>query len=630
VQRRRWRRRRRLLLAATAALAGALGIVIHATGLLHRSELSTIDARYRIRGSDPQLVKDFVIVGVDDRTFTSFFYYARSHPGFDALWPFPRRDHARVIDDLIRAGAREIAFDITFATPTDSADDDALYEAVGRAGHMVLAATEIGPHGSTSVLGGNASLAAARARAGSANIVYDSDGVIRRMRFEQGGLDTFPVAVAQNAGGRGITARLFGGAARLVPIDFAGPPHTVPEIPYSSVYFDRFRPSQVRGKIVIVGDIATAQQDLHPTPTTTNGAKGTGSAMSGAEIQANMAATILAHLPLRDAPGWVNVLAILALAGLPALFGLRGWMLRLPLVAVAAAGLYAVAVQLAFDGGWIVAFVDPLAGLALGLLGTLAVITLSEAFERQYARTLFARFVPPGVVDEVLARADDDLRLGGVQRVATIMFSDLRGFTSYAETLPAERVIEVINYYLNEMTEAILAAGGTLIDYMGDGIMAAFGVPLEQEDHADRALRAAREMADVRLPRFNRWLRETGASEDFRMGIGLNSGPVMAGNVGARERVGYTAIGDTTNTAARLEGMTKGGMYTVFISAATRELLREGRDDLEFVGEFEVRGRLARIAIYSPAESAGPAGPAGPTESPTPEPNSQAGGSSSA
>ncbi len=617
MQRRRWRRRRRLLLGVVAVVTAAAGSAIHATGLLHRSELSTIDARFRIRGPEPSLVRDFVIVGVDSPTFSSFLHEAITHPGFSDSWPFPRRYHARVIDNLIRAGAREIAFDITFDHPTDTADDFAVYDAVRRAGHVVLAAINIGAHGSTSVLGGNASLAAVGARAGSANVTVDSDGEVRRMTYEQGGLDTFAVAVAQNAGAPRITPQLFGGPSNLVPIDFAGPPGTVHEIPYSEVYFDRFNAAAVRGKIVIVGNITTAQQDRHATPTTTSGARGTGSLMSGSELQANMAATVLARLPLRDAPGWLNVLMIVVLAIVAPLLGLRGWMLRLLVAVVAAAALYAVACQLAFNSGRIVAFVDPLAALALSLLGTLAVVTLSEAFERQYARTVFARFVPPGVVDEVLARTDDDLRLGGVQRVATVMFSDLRGFTSFAETLPAERVIEVINFYLNEMTEAILGAGGTLIDYMGDGIMAAFGVPLEQDDHADRALRAAREMVDVRLPRFNRWLQEGGEDETFQMGIGLNSGPVMAGNVGARERVGYTAIGDTTNTAARLEGMTKGSAYTLFISGATRELLRRPPDDLELVGEFEVRGRLARIAIYSLADPA------------TPEPNSQPGASSS-
>ena len=120
------------------------------------------------------------------------------------------------------------------------------------------------------------------------------------------------------------------------------------------------------------------------------------------------------------------------------------------------------------------------------------------------------------------------------------------------------------------MSEAILDHGGTLVAYMGDGIMAVFGAPLEQDDHADRALAAAREMLDAPASGFNAWLREEGLHEGFRMGIGLNSGPVMSGNVGSERRLEYTALGDTTNTAARLEGMTKGTPYQLYVADSTR------------------------------------------------------------
>ena len=129
---------------------------------------------------------------------------------------------------------------------------------------------------------------------------------------------------------------------------------------------------------------------------------------------------------------------------------------------------------------------------------------VTTAFERERVRDMFSRFVPENVVDEVLARTDEELRLGGVQRDGTVMFSDLRGFTSFAEALPPEQVIDVLNHYLSEMSDAILDHGGTLVAYMGDGIMAVFGAPIEQDDHADRALAAAREMLGERLPRVQR------------------------------------------------------------------------------------------------------------------------------
>ena len=160
-------------------------------------------------------------------------------------------------------------------------------------------------------------------------------------------------------------------------------------------------------------------------------------------------------------------------------------------------------------------------------------------------------------------------------------------------------MIEVVNYYLNEMTEAILAAGGTLIAYMGDGIMAVFGAPLDQDDHADRAVVAAQEMLGARLDHFNAWLGEQGFDHRFAMGVGLNSGPVMAGNVGSEQRIEYTAIGDTTNTASRLEGMTKNSGTMLFISATTHERMRTAPEGLALFGEVEIRGRESKLGIWT-------------------------------
>ena len=188
---------------------------------------------------------------------------------------------------------------------------------------------------------------------------------------------------------------------------------------------------------------------------------------------------------------------------------------------------------------------------------------------------MFARFVPDAVVDQVLTRATEegDPRLGGERMDATVLFSDLRGFTSFAEARDPEQVIDVLNRYLTAMSDAILDHDGTLVAYMGDGIMAVFGAPVASTDHADRALAAARAMLE-RLEEFNAWIRERGHGDGFKMGIGLHSGPVMSGNVGSARRLEYAAIGDTTNTAARLEGMTKGTPYQLFVGEPTRDRLR--------------------------------------------------------
>jgi adenylate cyclase len=600
MRRRAWQRRKRLLLVVVTAATIGLGALAYATGLLYPLESHSINARFSIRGSRPALVKDFIVVGVDENSFDYF-----NKRGMAANWPFERRYHAVVINHLLAAGAKLIAFDIQFTQQTDPTDDDALIEALGRARPTVLATEAVAKNGTTGVLGGPSVEQEYGVHVGDSTVIPDSQGVIRDVQYSYQGLDTFPVVIASLYGGHAIGSSEFGGADGRAVIDYPGPPGTVPYLSYSSVYSGQFRHSAVRGKIVIVGAAAPALQDVHTTPTSG------GELMIGPEVQADSAATALAGVPLRNAPGWLNLLLIIFFAAATPLLSLRLRLSLTMLASVLLAGLYTIATQLAFDNGTILSYTYPLMAMVLAIIATLSVVLLGEAFERQHARDIFARFVPPGVVDEVLARTDDDFRLGGVEKDCTVLFSDLRGFTSFSETQPAKKVIEVINFYLNEMTEAILAAGGTLISYMGDGIMAVFGAPMDQSDHADRALVAAREMMGPRLERFNGWLRQQGYDAGFRMGIGLNSGTVMAGNVGAEARVEYTAIGDTTNTASRLEGLTKGTPHMLFISDTTRERLHETPEDLVFVDHFEIRGRVAKMAVYSLPDPEG--GFSGPT-----------------
>jgi class 3 adenylate cyclase len=218
--------------------------------------------------------------------------------------------------------------------------------------------------------------------------------------------------------------------------------------------------------------------------------------------------------------------------------------------------------------------------------------------ERDRVRDVFARFLPETVVDDALARSGGELRLGGERMVGTVMFTDLRSFTSFAESTPAERVIDVLNRYLGDMGGAVLDHGGTLVDYMGDGIMAAFGAPIPADDHAERAVAAAREMIRERLPELNRWLAAEGLCDGFAMGIGLNTGPVMSGNVGSERRLEYTVIGDTVNTASRIEALTKEAPYRVLVADETRAALGSQPDDLVYVDEFEIRGRQSRIKLW--------------------------------
>jgi adenylate cyclase len=214
--------------------------------------------------------------------------------------------------------------------------------------------------------------------------------------------------------------------------------------------------------------------------------------------------------------------------------------------------------------------------------------------EQERVRGVFSRFVPEHVVSDVLARTDGDLRLGGSREVGTVMFTDIRGFTAFTEASEPQRVIDLLNEYFGEMIDAIFEHDGTLVGYRGDGLLAVFGAPIALEDHADRALAAARDMLDVRLPRFN-----TEQGLGFRMGIGLNSGPFMSGNVGSARRLEYTVHGDTVNTAARIEGMTKDAGRSILLAASTCEALTDRPEDLDFVGDFAVRGRRSAISLWT-------------------------------
>ena len=598
----RGRQRLRVLLFAAVAVIGAgLGVLGYGTNALRSLELNTVDTRFSIRG-DREPRPDLVVVGVDSKTFQNLRGVAR--------WPFTHDFHARLVDRLRRDGAKVIGLDIQFAEPSNTDQQSiALLDAIDRAGNVVESTTEVDELGN-----GNAFtyIGIPRRIENSeepraitdfvekdldvvvANGLYPNDpaGVIRRMPYDLDTLRSFPIAVAEKARGRPIDPDSLGGDTAW--IDYYGGPGTIEHVSYSDVLQGKTEPGEFRDKIVIVGATIPVLQDLHPTSTS-----GEGEVMAGPEIHAHAVGTALAGFGLSESPAPLDVGLIVLLGLVAPVVSLRLSGVRSLALALVVGGLYAVATQVAFNSGMVLSLVYPLGALALGAVGALAVHYVTEAFERERTRDLFARFVPESVVGEALEQADG-LRLGGVGRDATVMFSDLRGFTSFAESLEPDQVITILNRYLTAMVDdAISPRGGTLVDYMGDGIMAVFGAPIEMDDHADRALAAARDKL-AELERFNEWLREEyGFEKSFRMGIGLNTGRVMSGNVGSERRLAYTAIGDTTNTAARLEAMTKGTPHMIFMSDATRAALSEDPVDLVYVDEFEVRGRQEKVKLWS-------------------------------
>ncbi|HEY8193028.1 MAG TPA: adenylate/guanylate cyclase domain-containing protein [Gaiellaceae bacterium] len=571
----RWRLRILLFLAVGLGSTG-LWLVAYGTAIFRDLDLDTVDARFSLRGEKAQPT-DLAVIGIDDVTFSDLDRY-----------PLPRRFHARAMERLKADGAKLIAYDIQFSEPSDPENDNAFMDAARAAGNVVFSTTEVDARGNGAFLGEQEGLEYARTRVGNGNYRTDPGGVIRRLAYRIDDLKSFAVVAAERLTRHPVAP--FGDDASW--IDYFGPPKTVPTYSFSDVYRGKFEPGTFRGKIVVVGASAPSLQDLHPTSYGDD-------EMSGAEIQANAIATVLDKLPLKSAPGWMNIMLILVLGMLVPVASLKLALRGTLIVSLVAAALLLVCTQLAFLTGWINTFVYPAGALAMSSVGAIGAHYLLAAFERERVRDIFARFVPAAVVDDVLKRTDGDLRLGGVTIEATVMFTDLRGFTSVSEALPAAEVIQIVNHYLEEMTKSIHEHGGTLVSYEGDGIMAVFGAPIEQPDHADRSIATARDMLEVRLPRFNAWLQERQIASGFYMGIGLNSGDVVSGNVGSENRLEYTAIGDTTNTAARLQGMTKGTPHSVFISDTTRLLLQEEVGDLVFVDEMEVRGRQAKVKLWS-------------------------------
>ncbi len=572
--------RRGLIFLGIGALSAAIALACYATGTLKSSEYDSMDARFQVRGEqDPP--DDIVVIGIDEQTFTRL----------QVSFPFRRSLHARAIDALHQAGVAQIAYDIQFTEPSppgEEKEDFILFNAVGRADHVVLATTEVDKQGRTAVLGGDENLAQVGARAGYSAFANEG-GIFRRIELAPDQLDSFAVAAVEARTGEEVTEEDIPNSRTW--IDFRGGPGTYPLISFADVVQRKFDPAAVQGKTVVIGATASNAQDVHPQPFGDE-------LISGPEIQANAIHTVAEGAPLESAPAAIDVILIVGLAFAAALLNMALPPLRAAAIVLGIAAAYAVIAQLAFNGGRILPIVYPFLGLAISSVGSLGAQYIYVAFDRQRARDTFARFVPEPVVGELLERTDGN-PLGGTEEDVTIMFTDIRGFTTFSESRTPEDVVRILNDYLGGMTEAVLDNGGTLSAYLGDGIMATFGAPIPQDDHAERALACAREMLGSRLTEFNeKMAKEEGWTEPFKIGIGLNSGPVMVGMVGSERRLDYTVIGDVVNTCSRLEGMTKGTPYALFIAESTRERLSRSADDLEFVEEMPVRGRAEGLRVY--------------------------------
>jgi CHASE2 domain-containing sensor protein len=339
---------RGMALAATVAVL--FGSLAYATHLWERVEGDSVDLRFSLRGHQP--TGEVAVVAIDDVTFAEL----------RQQWPFPRSLHARAIDRLRALGAKKIVYDVQFTEPTTAREDLALYHAIRRARGVILATTEVDERGRTNVLGGDANVARAHARAAASNLPSDRGGVIRRFTYSVSGLQTMAVVAASELDRPLSRADLRGGGAW---IDYRGPPRTIPTVSFGRLLRGDADPRLLREKVVVVGASAPTLQDVHPTPTSGK------HPMSGPEIQANAVWTALHGLPLRSAPWWLDLLAIWLLGLAAPLAGIWMRALRTAAVALLALLAYAVLAWQAFDSGLILTATYPMASLLLGTVGTI-------------------------------------------------------------------------------------------------------------------------------------------------------------------------------------------------------------------------------------------------------------------
>jgi adenylate cyclase len=384
-----------------------------------------------------------------------------------------------------------------------------------------------------------------------------------------------------------------------VPIRYAGPSGTIPTLSMLTLLapdaLDKPEVKALRGKVAIIAANNAGTSDRHFTPYS-RGAHA--DQMAGGEIHANIVETILSGRFPRALPAWAEI------AYVGGLLAVAGWFF-LNLGAAASAGLgvaLLVAVvppgYFAFQHDWILPVAELQTGLATAFLMTIGLRLTGEERARSRMRQVFGRYVSDEVVNVLLAE-DRKPDLAGETKVVTVLFSDIRGFTTISEKLSAHEVVEMLNAYFTRVCEPILAQGGTVDKYIGDAVMAVFGSPVTYPDHARRAVRAALGMAKE-AEGFKQWMRERFPDKgiaEFGIGVGLFTGEAVIGDIGTPKRKEFTAIGDTVNAASRLEGVTKELKCVVAASESTVKAAGEGVRTGK-VETLQVKGRSEPIRVY--------------------------------
>jgi adenylate cyclase len=585
----------------------AIAIAEHYAGILDPLEHGLSDSFVRLHARGVQPDPDIVLVDIDDASLARMGELADR-------WPWPRSVHGEVAAGIAAQGAKAIVFDVLFAEPDRSRPEhDALFnDLLQPLRNVYFPTARLDPGGdgagtllremapALGMLETRAAQAHARVslllplalrpenwRLGLINLLPDADGVARRYYLYVPAygwkIPSLPARVAVDLGYPLPQAQAL--LLQWSSMDRK-------RVSFVELYEDFNRekrqrpPDEFKDKIVIIGTAATGLHDLRVTPMS--------EFHPGADILATAIDNLKNRTYMREAPRWLPLLVtLLALSLVFAAFR-RGYN-TLAIGAGIAAGcaLLLVLSYVAITAGTLLPLLTPLL-LSVGMFGgSTLYTTLHERRERLKAVHFFSRFVNPHVVRDLLERGGIPER--GQSREITVLFSDIRGFTTLSETRKPEEVVELLNRYFGRQVEVIFRHGGCLDKFIGDAIMAFWGAPLDDADHAKHAVMAALEMSD-NLEVFKRELGAAGKA--FDVGIGLNSGPAVLGIIGSENKREYTAIGDTVNLGSRIEGLTK-GVARILIS---EETMRRCGDAFDYVdhGRHAVKGRERPVRLFEP------------------------------
>lgn len=605
----------RILLAACVFL-----LVLVETGWLHwlqPIENRVGDAMLRWHAATLRADPDIVVIDINNASMERMQAVAGN-------WPWPRAVHAELIEGLARQKPRAIVFDLLFSErDVYRPDSDHLFnEALEGKSNVYFPMIRLDPSGDAQgplmtqagpLLGispsANADMTARVAllppqavdprhwRVGLINFTEDRDGIGRRYLLHipvQGwSIPSLPVRVARDLG-------FAIPPGQHIVLGWRGPSEPYRRVDYADLFDDFGRGSpqrsstEFRDKIVIIGSTATGQHDIRSTPIN--------SRYSGVDILATAIDNLkndgaLQSIPARLGAVWALLLMGLILAALH--YGKNVFRIGLMLVPVSAASLgfgYA-----ALYWRVLLPVAVPLMFVWLFYVGLALAEYLKEKRQREQAVQLFSRFLNPHVVQQLVGQGRTVASLSGQSRQISVLFSDIRGFTTLSEAHPPQQIVELLNRYFSLQVEVIFRHGGTLDKFIGDAIMAFWGAPLDDPEHARHAVGAALEMTQV-LGKFKRELGDLG--QDFDVGIGIHSGAAVVGFIGAEQKLDYTAIGDTVNLSSRIEGLTK-GVARILVSQATREACGEAFE-FKAHGSYKVKGRNAEVALYEPLEPSNP------------------------